>query len=282
MAAHTFLNTDRQVVAYVNSLRERNVRSVAVDTEGEFNLHRYGEHLCLIQVYDGTDFIIIDPLNLQTETIRPIFENNKMLKIMFDSSGDRTLLFRKYGIAINPILDLQPAAELLQLEKMDLTYVTRTILGMDDEPKANFQQYNWMLRPIKSAAIEYAIDDVRYLFKLKDALLEEIYEKQLLDEYIRINIEIQTRPIVPNPVPGVFRKGRYRGLSQESKRRFTEIYKIRDGFAKDLDLPPNAVLPNESLFRLAAGHMRAVDINISGRIVAKTADRIKSAIVKVL
>ena len=101
METYTPLDTDAKVTSYMNSLRERNIRTIGVDTEGEFNLHRYGEHLCLIQVYDNTDFVLIDPIGLQPDTLRSFFES-KILKIMYDASGDRTLVYRKYGITIAP------------------------------------------------------------------------------------------------------------------------------------------------------------------------------------
>ena len=34
---------------------------IAVDFEGEFNLHIYGDQLCLIHIFEGKDFFIIDP-----------------------------------------------------------------------------------------------------------------------------------------------------------------------------------------------------------------------------
>ena len=277
METYTPLDTDAKVTSYMNSLRERNIRTIGVDTEGEFNLHRYGEHLCLIQVYDNTDFVLIDPIGLQPDTLRSFFES-KILKIMYDASGDRTLVYRKYGITIATILDLLPAVELLELERKDLGSVTRAILSIDQKPKTNYQRYNWTRRPIEEGALGYAIDDVRYLFELKDALIGRVYKDGNLDDYIRRNIEVQTRPISADPVPGVLRKGRFRNLSSSAKKHFTAAFAIRDGFARDLDLPPNSVVSNDDLFRLAAKQMKAGDIRFSGRIKRELGERIRTAI----
>ncbi len=278
METYTLLNTDKMVISYLNSLKERNIQVIGVDTEGEFNLHRYGEHLCLIQVYDKSEFALIDPIGLQPETIRSFFENGKILKIMYDASGDRTLVFRKYGITISSILDLLPAVELLELERKDLGSVTRAMLDIDEKPKANYQRYNWTRRPIDDAALGYAIDDVRHLFELKDELIARVYKAGHMDEYMRRNIEVQTRPINADPIPGVFRKGRFRNLPSAAKKLFTAAYEVRDGFARDLDLPPNSVVSNEDLFRLASKQMSAGDIRFSGSIRPELGARIRTAI----
>jgi ribonuclease D len=280
MEAYTLLDTDAKVTSYMNSLRERNIRTIGIDTEGEFNLHRYGEHLCLIQVYDNSEFVLIDPVGLQSGTLRSFFES-KILKIMYDASGDRTLVFRRYGINIATILDLLPAVELLELERKDLGSVTRAILNIDEKPKANYQRYNWTRRPIEEAALGYAIDDVRYLFELKDELISRVYKAGFIDDYIRRNIEVQTRVISSDPVPGVMRKGRFRNLSSSAKKFFTAAFGIRDGFARDLDLPPNSVVSNEDLFRLASKQMTVADLRFSGRIRRELGDKIRSAIANV-
>jgi ribonuclease D len=53
------INSDEELLKAIEVLNSK--ERIAVDFEGEFNLHVYGEHLCLIQVYDGDVFYIIDP-----------------------------------------------------------------------------------------------------------------------------------------------------------------------------------------------------------------------------
>ena len=53
------LDSDEKILSFISSLNPSS--PIAVDLEGEFNLHIYGEHLCLIQIFDGKDFYIIDP-----------------------------------------------------------------------------------------------------------------------------------------------------------------------------------------------------------------------------
>jgi ribonuclease D len=38
-------------------MEQQGINTIAMDFEGEINLHIYGEHLCLIQVFDSIPFI---------------------------------------------------------------------------------------------------------------------------------------------------------------------------------------------------------------------------------
>ncbi|MBT3273388.1 MAG: 3'-5' exonuclease [Spirochaetales bacterium] len=269
-----YLDTDGKTTTYLNSLKARGINVIGLDTEGEFNLHHYGEHLCLVQIYDGKEFAVIDSLKVSKGILGQLFENPRILKIMYDGSGDRTLIFRKYGLNLNAILDLLPAAVLLDYPKRDLSSVIDTALGKSESGKSSFQRYDWMRRPIDSRAIGYAIDDVRYLFELKEALLAAVIEQGLLDAFILRNIELQIRPVDPKPLPGIFKKETYRRLNAEGKARFAELHSIRDGFAKDMDLPPNSVVPNGDLFDLSGNTKGVSGIRFSKNISSDLREQI--------
>ena len=75
---------------------------IAVDFEGEFNLHIYGEHLCLIQIFDGKDFFIIDPRSREvSEKGLSLFFSSPVKKVWFDSQSDASLVYKKYGMRID-------------------------------------------------------------------------------------------------------------------------------------------------------------------------------------
>ena len=61
---YSYIASDDQLKSFRNHLDRNNINIVSMDFEGEFNLHRYGETLCLIQVFDGTEFFVIDPFSI--------------------------------------------------------------------------------------------------------------------------------------------------------------------------------------------------------------------------
>ena len=56
---YEYIDDDEKLHGFLE--RIKTLGSIAVDFEGEFNLHIYGEHLCLIQIFDGSVYYIIDP-----------------------------------------------------------------------------------------------------------------------------------------------------------------------------------------------------------------------------
>lgn len=269
-----YLDTDSKLIDYLDSIKTRGIERVSVDLEGEFNLHCYGEHLCLVQIFDGQEYALIDPVKVKISLVRDFFENPDISKIMYDCSGDRTLLFRKYGIAINNIEDLFPAAELLDLEKRNLGFVLTKFLSVEPKAKKKFQQYNWMRRPIHPDALEYALDDVKYLFDLKLELLREVAALNLLDEYEEKNQLAQNREILLNPVPGVLKKNRFKKMPQECRELFKKLFECREGYAERLNMPPNSVVSNENLFRLSQGEMRVKHLHFNGRVPGSTREKV--------
>ena len=266
MNQYRYLDTDNKVSDYLQSLKDRNISKLGVDLEGEYNLHHYGEHLCLVQIYDGFDSVIIDPQTVRISLIKQFFEDRDLQKIIYDCTGDRTLLFRRYGIAIHSVLDLLPAVELLEFDKKKLSSVLNRVLGLEEKNKKKFQRYNWMKRPVQEDALIYAMEDVKFLIELYDKLMGDLRSKGLYEEYQRINQEIQTRPISRKFIPGLFKKNRFKKLPPESRALMEKLFEIRDEYAERMDLPPNSVVSNEDLFSLSCGQMKAEEIRFSRQV----------------
>ena len=94
--------------------------TISLDTEYNNHLHAYGQQLCLIQIYDGTRSIAIDPFGIKDEVLRNLFEDRDVLKIMYDAPSDISLLVNAKNITIKSILDLRQGVELLEYDKKDL------------------------------------------------------------------------------------------------------------------------------------------------------------------
>ncbi|MDA3948993.1 MAG: 3'-5' exonuclease, partial [Spirochaeta sp.] len=81
MRDYQYIDTTEAFLRYRKELRERNVDEVAVDIEGEFNLHIYCEHFCLLQIYDGRYAVLVDPNSVAIAEIQAFFEDRGLLKI---------------------------------------------------------------------------------------------------------------------------------------------------------------------------------------------------------
>ena len=254
--------------SYHQSLHSNGTTIIALDFEGEFNLHAYGETLCLIQIFDGENEIIIDPFDVPREAIKKLLEDEKIMKIMWDASSDLSLVINGYDMTIKSILDLRPAADLLDLPKKDYSSVLQSILKQQTMNKSRFQRYNWMKRPVEADAIRYALDDVLHLFSLKDALLKRIYEGDHMDEYLRLNLLAQNRNYLREPGQRHKKMKGYRYLRREEQDRLKRLFDLRDTKAQKLNWPPHRVIPNPQLMDLARGDLRPEKISFDRKMQA--------------
>jgi ribonuclease D len=263
---YTWIKKKRELAAYVFGLEERKNCIVALDIEAELNLHAYGQKLCLVQIFDGTDKVLIDPLDIDNPTLKSFFESRSILKIVYDASSDSSLLKNAYGIEMKSLLDLRPAVELLNFEKKDLHSVIAAELGVALNHKLKFQRHNWGRRPFDKEAIEYAINDVTYLFQLKDALLNRLHEKNLLDVFILKNLQVQNKDYAIDPRDRYKRTKGYHALTVEEKAVFRKLFDIREKYAEMCNQPSYNVIRREDLLDIARGLKQVDEIRFSARL----------------
>lgn len=269
MSDHTYIGKDSQLLDYLGRLKQRKIRVIAIDLEGEFNLHVYGERFCLLQVFDGQEEVVVDPFTTSIDLIKGFLENREILKMTYDCASDRALLFKSHRIAMNSILDLRPAIDLLGFEKQDLKSVLDSALSIyEPGDKKRFQQHDWTRRPIDARAINYALQDVRHLFALKDVLFDRLARAGRMESYILENLKRQDRTPIVDRKPGIFRTGRHARLSRDQKKEFQRIYDIRERYAQELDLPPNTALANTDLFAIVTREMDVADVRGNRRMPA--------------
>lgn len=253
MQPDRYIDTDRKFRSWLASI-PADQSAIAVDIEAEFNLHIYGEHFCLLQVYDGTNAVAVDPQSVSIELIKDFLESRDRLKITYDCSSDRLLLFKNHGIRMSAIIDLRPAVKLLEFQKQGLGAVLQEVLGIAPaREKERFQQYDWTRRPINQEALAYAIDDVVHLYRLHDELLSRIAEAGLLDRFLLENFRLQDRDPDTDREAGILRRGRKQRLEPQEQELLTALHARRETVAREVNLPPNTVYPNRDLLSVAVG-----------------------------
>jgi ribonuclease D len=240
------IKTGAQLNAYRKSLLERGIKKIAMDFEAEFNLHVYGEHLCLIQVFDGEEFLLIDPMNIDEKDLKSFLEMKSPVKVFFGADSDRSLVYKQYGIKIVSLYDVQHLVEVLDLDKKGLDGVLASQLNVFVEKKKKFQQYNWMKRPIDEEAKKYALGDVEHLFKLNDVLINKIQEAGLVEEMV-FRIASGHYDYDKKSIPGIFKTSAYKKMNRRLKDRYGKIVEVRDKHAKIVNVPPNTVLTKGDL-----------------------------------
>jgi ribonuclease D len=246
---YSYIDNNEKVTAFLDDLQKNKTQAVCMDFEGEFNQHCYGEKLCLIQVFDGHTFSVIDPFHIDNNELVRLFKH-PVVKLFFSAGSDRKLAFNQYGVRIRSLLDMSDLLEVLGIQHKGLDAILHEILSVSVGKKTSYQRFNWTIRPLPEHAIQYALSDVRYLFDLERELLSRIAEQNLIEDLAhhlaRADFDYEKKSI-----PSVKKKTRYRKLNQRGKKVFDTVFMIRDKSARKLDKPPNSVMSNEQVFRIA-------------------------------
>ena len=271
---YQYIKNKHELRSYLESFEDKKPYIIALDIEAELNLHEYGEKLCLIQIFDGTNQVIIDPLEIDNHTLKILFESRYILKIVYDASSDSSLLKNTYDIDIKSLLDLRPAVELLHYDKQDLHSVIIAELGITLTSKSKYQRHNWTKRPIDKQAIDYALNDVIYLFKLKDALFTKLYTRNLLDVFILKNLQVQNKDYARNPEDRYRNIKGYYALSDDEKGIFKRVFDVREKYAKMCNLPAYNVIRREDLLNIARDKRYIDEIRFPNRLSTDLIQRI--------
>jgi ribonuclease D len=244
------MESTSELRSYLKKFENKGYHVIALDIEAESNLHAYGEKLCLVQIFDGVNSIIIDPFKIDRGALKLLFESTNVLKVMYDAGSDLSLLKNTVNIEIKSIMDLRPAVELLDYDKKDLHSVVAFELGIVLEMKRKYQKYNWINRPVSEQAIDYALNDVIHLFTLKDIILAKLYAKKLFEPFLLKNVQIQNKDYTRDREDKYRKINGYSRLRDDKKILFRRVFDIREKYAKLHNMPPHNMIHKDDLINI--------------------------------
>ena len=242
---YNLLQTDQALAAYVEELRAREVTRLAIDVEGENNLHAYGIHVCLIQLFDGSRGAIVDARAIRDRSLlRRLLEAAPWTLVWFDAANDLLAFQHSLDIRPSPLRDLAIAARLLGREGG-----LHALTGQPGSAAAKdrFQKSNWLRRPLSRALLDYAISDVTHLLSLDDALHAELEAKGLLEQFAQRNRAAQDAQRSWDPFSNFVRIPGYHRLPPQRQRRARLLWYARELYGQRADLPPGNVASKQDL-----------------------------------
>ena len=255
---YTLITTASALEALVSRWEEKGTLSVAMDFEEESNLHVYGEHLCIIQLFDGSSYYILDALALAKNpeglSAMKAFLEGPIEKIMFACQSDASLARKTLNIQLNNIFDVRVIALALGFTG-NLNGLIERNLGMSVENpslKKKYQTANWMRRPIPAEQVEYALGDVQYLFQLKTSLLAEMEKTLKASEKKRVAYEMRTCAEQKNPErPGWEKICNFKLLNAREKVYIKHLFLARDTLARKANVPAARILDKRLIVEMA-------------------------------
>lgn len=138
---------------------------IAVDTE--FARERtYFPHLGLIQIAGDGHIACIDPLAFDAKPqLSELLFNDSIIKVFHACQQDLEVLELTLGKIPCPLFDTQLATALMQ-EDHQISYARLVEKELNLKLPKSETRTDWLKRPLTSAQLKYAADDVRYLLSL--------------------------------------------------------------------------------------------------------------------
>lgn len=253
MYNYRMIDTDEKLDKLLAYWRFHAISCIAMDFEGEFNLHIYGEHLCLVQLFDGFSYFLVDPFSVSANSLQRLLESTDIEKVMFDCASDAALVRKQYGIMLQRVHDIRLTACLLGFDGNLNALRARCLELPMKSGKKRDQKANWLKRPIAGQLIEYALSDVEHLFAIRTVLDREITKRGLLLQ----EMESQKTAALPKgpDKAGWEKLDGYHYLNRRQKIYVRWYFQARDELAKKLNVPPARVLDKRILVQLAKGDL---------------------------
>ena len=174
------------------------------------------------------------------------------LKVLHDARQDLTLLAAVTGAAPRHIFDTRLAAGFAGLSTtVSLKQLLRDLLEVD-LPKTETRT-DWCRRPLSAAQLDYALDDVRHLGRLRQSLLARVDERDAT-AWLEEELRLYDDPGLYAPPDPDAAWQRIRGGSRLAARDQPLLRALaarRERLAIDWNLPRNWVVDDESLLDIA-------------------------------
>ncbi|MBZ9611907.1 ribonuclease D [Rheinheimera maricola] len=223
---------------------------LAVDTEFIRQSTLYPK-LGLIQMFDGQQLALVDPLAITDWLpLRQLFANLNLVKLLHSCSEDIEALATVGITSITPLFDTQLAAELLGWgSSMGYARLVEQLTG--EVLDKSESRTDWLARPLSQTQLQYAANDVHFLFPLYQHLTLQMTTQQqqlLLAEGQQL---MQRRA---QQLPLAFKYLEIKNSWQLTPRELAVLRELaawRQAYAMEKDLALGLILKDIQLIELA-------------------------------
>jgi len=246
---------------HLNELCSKLNKSEFLSIDTEFIREKtYWPKLCLIQVFNGEEKIIIDPLakDIDLKSFFEILNNKEIVKIFHSGRQDIEIFYNLTKKIPQNIYDTQIAAMVCGFgDSIGYENLVSQLLGKKIDKTSRLT--NWSNRPLSKKQINYAISDVTHLFEIYPIIRDKIISNKRenwLKEEIKILISKKTYELNPNDS---WKRLKYRNLSKNSIGVLIELSKWREIKAQKKDIPRGNVIRDDAIYELCSAQPKNIE-----------------------
>ncbi|CAK90381.1 unnamed protein product (macronuclear) [Paramecium tetraurelia] len=136
------------------------------------------KRICLIQISDGKEIYLFDPIALNLEQYMRDFFQNDAIKIFYSGAQDLKWLKTEYQIEVNNYCDLKVLAQKEPDQSLIALWKKYCGVQFERDDKKRLQRSDWFARPLSQEQLFYAALDCKHLIMLRDILLQQYTEEE--------------------------------------------------------------------------------------------------------
>lgn len=248
--SYQLITTNQQLNDYCAQINN-DIKAITLDSEF-VRTRTFYPQLGLIQLFDGTHTVLIDPLNITDWQLFTAFISDKKIEKYFHAcSEDIEVFCHQFGFAPTPILDSQILASFLD-NSLSTGYATLVKKYMNIELDKSETRTDWLQRPLSDKQCQYAANDVIYLLPLMTQLKALLLDKGWLNAaYEECNNAVKRRCEFIQADKAYLQIKNGWQLRAEQLGYLQKLASWRFSYAKEYDIALNFVVHEEVLWNLA-------------------------------
>jgi len=227
------------------------VEAIAVDTEFVRTRTLYPQ-LGLIQIYDGKQLVLVDPLAIDDfSSLSALLTNPNVVKVLHSCSEDLETFWHAFNVMPSPIFDSQFAASIVGMgSALGYAKLVEVMLGVVVDKGES--RTDWLARPLRDEQCDYAAKDVLYLFELYPELKLRVEEQHKLPWVYAEIAHLSAKKQTPIPLDSVYLtiKNNWK-LSNKATLILKKLAAWRTTTARQRDMALNFVVREENLVAIA-------------------------------
>jgi ribonuclease D len=244
-----YINTTDQLVALCEQIKKESW--LALDTEF-LREKTYYPKFCLLQIATPEWVACVDPIALPSlDMLFDVIYSPSIVKVFHSCRQDLEIFYQLTGKIPEPLFDTQIAAPLLGFqENPGYAMLVSSLLNVNLN-KAHTRA-DWSKRPLINAEIQYAADDVIYLCRIYQLMLQKLAELGRVDWLERDFAELANPDIYQVKPEQAWLK--IRGKNKLTGKQLAIVQTLaewREKTAQSEDRPKSWLLRDELLFDMA-------------------------------
>ena len=251
------IKNDEQLEKYINNINEESI--LGIDTEFR-RIDSYFPELCLIQIASRDYLECIDVLSINN--LEPLFDklyDGKTLWVIHSARQDIEALYYLSNRIPISLFDTQIGASFLNYP-LQVSYqgLTEKLQNVFLEKK--YTRFDWTIRPLPNEALQYALDDVKYLLLNYKMLKKELLNQGKLN-WVEEEVEFLSKKDTyePNYRQIVKKTKGISKISHENQKNAVQLIHWRESIAQQKNKPRRWIMSDEKLIGYSSGKRKLSD-----------------------